>query len=103
MYKILGLKSQDFVQNSTNYMGGKSREIVKILGAKLSRYREIITTGRGRSFDQTSFDEGCKLRLSFFGLLKHKTKTQSSSLLYLCSQYLANCLFSCAFSSLHDI
>ena len=51
MYKILGLKSQDFVQNSTNYMGGKSREIVKILGAKLYGYREIITTGRGRSFD----------------------------------------------------
>ena len=66
MYKILGLKSQDFVQNSTNYMGGKSREIVKIFGAKLSRYREIITTGRGRSFDQTSFDEGCKLRLVFW-------------------------------------
>ena len=63
--KILGLKSQDFVQNSTNYMGGESREIAKIFGAKLSRYREIITTGRGRSFDQTSFDEGCKLRLVF--------------------------------------
>ena len=65
MYIILVLKSQDFVQNSTICLGGKSQEIVKILGAKLSRNREIITAGRSRSFDQTSFDEGCKLRLSF--------------------------------------
>ena len=65
MYIILVLKSQDFAQNSTICLGGKSQEIVKILGAKLSRNREIITAGRGRSFDQTSFDEECKLRLSF--------------------------------------
>ena len=60
MYKILGLKSQDFVQNSTNYMGGKITlkflapnypDIVKLLqpvGVEVSTKLRLM---RGANFD----------------------------------------------------